>query len=119
MDRIILNDLHFWGVHGVYPEEQLKKQEFIVSVKIYLDLSESSHSDQLEDTVNYAELIWQLQQIVEDKNYALLERLAQELADCVLADDRVQRVKIAVTKCLAQVKDYTFAPMVVLERERG
>ena len=119
MDKIVLKDLHFWGAHGVYPEERLQKQEFAVSVKIYLDLNKASGSDNLEDTFNYAELIPQLRQIVEEKSYALLECLAGKLADCVLTDKRVQRVKISVTKCRTRINDYTFAPTVVLERVSG
>lgn len=118
MDRIVIDDLHFWGVHGVYPQERLQKQEFIVSVKIYLDLSRASCSDALEDTFNYAELVPQLKSIVEEKSFFLLERLAGELINCIFSFNFVKKAKVAVTKAKAQVNDYSFAPTVVLERER-
>ena len=55
-DRIELTGIRARGRHGVLPAERELGQEFRADVTAWLDLSAASASDELADTINYAEL---------------------------------------------------------------
>ena len=61
-DQINVNGIKAFGYHGVLPHEAVEGQEFIVDLALSLDLSAASRSDNLDETVNYADLA----QIVHD-----------------------------------------------------
>jgi dihydroneopterin aldolase / 2-amino-4-hydroxy-6-hydroxymethyldihydropteridine diphosphokinase len=80
-DRIQLRRLRLLGAHGALPGEQLQRQPFEVDLDIYGDLSRAGHSDALADTVDYGALCEAARAVVEGPHVALLERLAERLAE--------------------------------------
>ena len=102
--KIILRDLAFYGYHGVAPEELELGQRFTVDLVLWLDLSAAAASDQLEDTISYALVYEQVQSIVEGAPSKLLEHLAGRIARAILAEPRVARVTVRVTKQTPPIK---------------
>jgi dihydroneopterin aldolase len=86
------------GTHGVLAEEQVRPQPFEVDLEVETDLRVAGASDRLEDTIDYAAVATQAAEVVAHERYALLERLAQRIADVVLADPRVTSVTVSVRK---------------------
>ena len=56
MDIITLKGLAFYAFHGVLVEENKLGQKFIVDLQMFLDLSSAGDNDDLNQTVNYAEV---------------------------------------------------------------
>ncbi|KZV48992.1 dihydroneopterin aldolase family protein [Dorcoceras hygrometricum] len=52
-DKLILRGLKFHGYHGVYPEERVLGQKFLVDVDAWMDLQAAGNSDDISDTVSY------------------------------------------------------------------
>ena len=50
---IQLSDIHFYAYHGCLPTENVIGTDYIVNLKIGLDLSKAMESDDLNDTINY------------------------------------------------------------------
>lgn len=84
MDKILFNKMEFWGYHGAFKEENKLGQRFYVDLELYFDLSKAGRSDNLEDTVNYADIYKTVQQIVEKEKYELVEAIAERLATKIL-----------------------------------
>jgi 7,8-dihydroneopterin aldolase/epimerase/oxygenase len=84
MDKIFLNEMEFYGYHGVLPEENRLGQRFRVSLVLEIDLNNAGMSDDLNDTVSYAEVFEICKEIVEGKPYRLLEALAETIASSIL-----------------------------------
>jgi dihydroneopterin aldolase len=97
-DRITLRGMRFFGRHGVNPEEQLTAQPFEVDLILRADLSQPATSDDLADTVDYAAAFRVVAQVVEDRSYRLIERLAWAIAEAVLASLPVDDVEVRVRK---------------------
>ena len=57
MDKIIINSLRLFAYHGVNPEEQEDGQFFILDIEADIPLSKAGESDDLNDTVSYAQMI--------------------------------------------------------------
>lgn len=99
MDRITLNGMRFFGYHGVFPEEKKLGQQYVVDVELQLDLSLAAETDDLNHTVNYAELHAQVKTIVEGPPFNLVEALAGNIASRLLdAYTSVNAVTVRVTK---------------------
>lgn len=81
MDKIYFNGMEFYGYHGVYPEENKLGQRYIVDIELYLDLSRPGHTDNLDHTINYAQVYELCKEIVEKETYQLVEKVAQQIAE--------------------------------------
>lgn len=53
---IQLKNMHFYAYHGVLPQEKIGGNNFVVNVKFTADVSKSFESDNVKDTINYAEI---------------------------------------------------------------
>ena len=86
------------GTHGVLPEEQQRAQPFEIDVNAEVDLRAAGASDSLDDTIDYGALATAVGQVVTVEHHRLLERLAERIAEVVLADARVQSATVTVRK---------------------
>ncbi|MCA0151227.1 MULTISPECIES: dihydroneopterin aldolase [Rossellomorea] len=99
MDKILLNEMEFYGYHGVFQEENKLGQRFRVSVELHLDLRKSGQSDQLEDSVNYAEIYSITKSVVEGEPRNLVEAVAEDIASRILETfNAVKSCKITLIK---------------------
>jgi len=117
-DRIELKGIKALGTIGVLPEEQERAQPFEVDVTLESDLSVSGQTDLLADTVNYAEVVETIVNIIAGEQHHLLERVAQRLADETLRIDRVEAVNITVRKLRPPVPHLLDYSAVTIRRER-
>jgi len=99
MDSMQMKGMRFYGYHGVYPEENKLGQHYIVDLEMRLDLERAGQTDDLEATVNYAEVYAHIKAVVEGPPYKLIEALASNIASRVLeVYTMVQEVTVRVTK---------------------
>jgi dihydroneopterin aldolase len=97
-DTIAVRGICAHAHHGVYDWEREKGQTFRVDAVLELDTAPAAAGDDLDRTVNYAELAQALHAVLTGEPVALLETLAQRLADCCLAYPMVEAVEITVHK---------------------
>lgn len=98
MDRIFVDDLRVMCVIGALPHEREAAQPLRVDLSVGVDLRDAGRTDELDDTVNYGQLAEQVTAMATESKFVLLERFAAEVADVVLAFDRVDEVQVTVTK---------------------
>lgn len=98
MDKITIRDIALRCVIGVYPEERREKQDVIITVTLHADLARAGRTDDVHDTVDYKAVEKAIVALVEGSEFALVEALAQALADVCLSFERVERVDVGVEK---------------------
>ena len=98
MDQLKLNGIEVECILGDLPEERENEQRLLVDVALDIDLADAAESDLLEDTVDYALLVGNIREALEDAQCRLLERAAGVVADVCLSDPRVERVTVGVRK---------------------
>lgn len=98
MDKIYFTQMSFYGYHGVFDAEAQLGQRFYVDLELSLDLSTASESDNLNDTVNYANIFSCVQQVVEGDRYQLVEKLTGRISSQLLVSFPFIEVKVKVTK---------------------
>lgn len=99
MDKIILSRMEFFGYHGVFPEENKLGQRFCVDAELSLPLAKAGESDDLEKTINYAEVYERIKHMTEERTFKLIEALAEHIAaDLLEAFPVIAEVKVRVIK---------------------
>lgn len=56
MSKIIIEDLKIYAYHGVLPEETISGTYYLINLEMNVDIWNATESDDLDDTVNYAEI---------------------------------------------------------------
>ncbi|SEP08746.1 dihydroneopterin aldolase [Trujillonella endophytica] len=97
-DRITVRGITAHAHHGVYDWERERGQTFVVDAVLELDTRPAAAGDDLERTVNYAELAQRLHGILTGEPVDLLETLAQRMADACLANPLVDAAEITLHK---------------------
>jgi FolB domain-containing protein len=98
MDVITLRGIRARGNHGANPGERDTEQPFDLDIDIEIDLSAASQTDELGDTLDYANLHARVVAVVHSKSFRLLERLAAEVAAEIFRDPRVASAQVSVAK---------------------
>lgn len=118
-DRIELRGLRVLGRCGVLGFEREQDQPLEVDLDLLVDLAVAGVSDDLADTVDYGAVCGVVESVVAARHVALLERLAERVADAVLAlDGRIAGVDVAVRKLRPPVPQQLATSGVWIQRRR-
>ncbi|MDT3428732.1 dihydroneopterin aldolase [Paenibacillus forsythiae] len=99
MDKMKLHRMEYYGYHGVFEEERKLGQRYYIDLELELDLSGAGRSDDLQQTVNYAEAHALVKNIVEQESYKLIEALGERIASVLLHTYTIiNAVTVKVTK---------------------
>ncbi len=98
MSRISIVDLEVHYCVGVSDEERAKPQRLLLTVELNLDFTSAAISDRLEKTINYQALVDDLLKFGENRSWKLLERLATNLSEMILARYRPESVSVELKK---------------------
>jgi dihydroneopterin aldolase len=98
LDQIFISQLRLEATIGVYPQERLAPQTLIVDIELTTDIHKAAQSDDLADTIDYDQLIKQLQQWTTERAFNLVETLADYLATKILNTPHVQAVRLKLYK---------------------
>jgi 7,8-dihydroneopterin aldolase/epimerase/oxygenase len=92
--RILLTGIGAEGRHGASPGERDARQPFVLDLDLFVDVA----GDALETTADYRDLVRSARSVVEERSFALLESLAEAVAEAVASNDRVTSVVATVRK---------------------
>lgn len=117
-DRIELRGLKVRGRHGVFDHERLNGQNFVVDITVWIDLARAAASDELADTYDYGALAQLAYDIVGGTPRNLIETVGADIAEQVIADERVHAVEVTVHKPQAPISQAFDDVAVVTRRSR-
>ncbi len=105
MDKIHIKNLEIFANHGVFTEENVLGQKFVISVILYTDTREAGKSDDLLKSIHYGEVSLLIKEFVEKNCFKLIETLAEKLAEYMLLNiPRLFKVNLKIDKPWAPVK---------------
>jgi dihydroneopterin aldolase len=103
-DQIRVTGIKAFGYHGVLPHEATEGQDFIVDLLVTVDLRAVSLSDDLTQTINYADLAQIAHENIVGERVQLIERLAGRIAEEISsAYSQITSVSVTVHKPHAPV----------------
>jgi dihydroneopterin aldolase len=117
-DKLLLDDVRFYGQHGTTKAEQALGAWFSVDAELSLDLAAAALSDDLGATVDYGQVAHRIVEIGTRNRVNLLERLASLIADALLHEFPTQEVRVRVRKLTPPLEGLVGTPGVELTRRR-
>jgi dihydroneopterin aldolase len=97
-DRIFVNNLRVQAILGIYPLEREQPQEVVISLEIETDCSKAAASNDLEDSLDYANLAEAVAELTISGKYLLIETLIEDIAQHCLRQHLVAGVSVQVEK---------------------
>ncbi|PYZ95405.1 dihydroneopterin aldolase [Alteribacter lacisalsi] len=89
MDKIYVTGMAFWAYHGVFEEENKLGQRWYADVTLEMDTRPAGENDDLDATVNYAEVYERVKEVMEDEQVKLVETLCERIAARLLSSFEV------------------------------
>lgn len=83
---------------GVTVEERAHPQSIYMSLKIYMDLRPAGQRDDLNATLDYAFVIQTIRNLLGQKEFFLVETIAEYISEKILKEKIVTSVEIKVGK---------------------
>lgn len=117
-DRLLLDDVRFYGQHGTTKAEQTVGAWFSVDAELALDLAPAAASDDLGATVDYGAVARRIVEIGTGRRVNLLERLAGLIAEALLHEFPARQVRVRVKKLTPPLEGLVGTPSVELTRSR-
>ena len=101
MDIIFLRELKIDTLIGVYEWEKRVPQTLQIDLEIAIPSSLACQSDNIDDALNYADVVRDIQKALASRHYNLLEALAESIAQILIEDFKAPWVKVSVAKLQA------------------
>lgn len=98
MDIIYLHNLKIDTVIGIWDWERRTTQQMVIDLDMAMDVRRAAQTDRIEDTVNYKAVAKRLITFVGESRFALVETLAEKIAEVVLQEFGVHWVRVGVNK---------------------
>jgi 7,8-dihydroneopterin aldolase/epimerase/oxygenase len=98
MSQISIVDLEVFYRVGVPDAERAQPQRLLLTVEMESDFSAAAKSDGIADTIDYFAVSQRLLKFGDGKSWKLIEKLAADIADAILAEFKPQSVSIEVKK---------------------
>lgn len=95
---IFLKDLRFYAYHGVAPQETAIGNEFTVNLRLKADLFRAAGTDEVEDTVSYADVYEAVKAEMEIPS-KLLEHVCGRIVKRLFEDfPAIEEIEITLSK---------------------
>jgi len=117
---IRLNEMVFYGFHGLHDEERKLGQRFIVTAQLFTDPQIDDRIRRLEDTIDYTKVYQEIKTVMETNQFLLLEDCANTLATKLLDDfPLIQKVTLCIQKPAVPIPGSLRSVEVELSRTRS
>jgi len=121
MFRILIKDLNLFGYHGVKESEKKDGQNFCFNIEILINKGSFLNDDDIDNTVNYSEVIKLIKRINSSERFNLLETFSQTIAEDIMKiSPLVEKVMVRIEKTSPPIKENLESVGVeyVLDRKR-
>lgn len=120
LDKIIIKDFEIFANHGVFKEEKVLGQKFIVSLELLVSTREAAITEDLTNSVHYGELCERVEEEIQRQSYDLIETVAEKIAEFILIEySLVKEVKVNLKKPWAPVARHLDYVAVEINRKRS
>lgn len=104
MDKIHIKNLEVFAKHGVFPEENVLGQKFVISAVLYASTREAGKTDDLTKSIHYGEVGQFITEFMKQNTFQLLEAVAERMAEeLLLRTERLEKVCLEIKKPWAPV----------------
>ena len=96
--KISIVDLEVLYRVGVPEAERAQPQRLLLTVEMDFDFAKATKSDAIADTIDYFAVSQRLLKFGDGREWKLIEKLAADLADMILAEFKPRTITVEVKK---------------------
>jgi dihydroneopterin aldolase len=104
--KISIVDLEVHYQVGVSAAERLHAQRLLLTIEMTSDFKAAAKSDAIGDTINYYAVTQRLLKFGEERNWKLIEKLAEDIAEMILKEFKPHEVSVEVKKFIIKEARY-------------
>ena len=119
LDAIEITGIRCYGYTGYFPEERVLGQWFELDLTIWMDLALTGADDQLEHTLNYADVVDRVTTLLETSRFKTIERLNSVIIEAVLAFAPVRKVQARLVKVSPPIPRFQGRIAIAMTRSKG
>lgn len=112
---IRIKNLKLKTVIGIYEFEEKIQRQLIFNIEVEVKNSKALRSDKISDTVDYDDIL-KIVKTIAKKRFALIEKMANEIAAEIMKIKKISRCKLEIDK--TKLYDDVDSCSVVLEKKR-
>jgi len=98
MDKVFIKGLHIQTTIGFYQWEKEIKQTLVIDLAMAWDTAKAAVNDELDKTLNYAEISTVIETFANENPVDLLETLAERLAAFLMAEFAIPWLQLKIGK---------------------
>lgn len=95
---IFIEGLELKASVGIYDHEKKSPQLLLISLTLECLRNETFQSDNIQDTINYEEIIQLIHTTANERHYNLIESLAEKIASNTLKIQGIHKITIEIRK---------------------
>lgn len=95
---IKIKNLKLKTIIGVYDWEQNIDRDITINAQITTDCNQSLQSDDLNDAIDYDEIVTKIKNVIAAKRYNLVEKMIQDVMDEIMSDSRLKKCILEIEK---------------------
>ncbi|MGX7079336.1 dihydroneopterin aldolase [Gemella parahaemolysans] len=116
---LFIDNLEVFANHGLFEEENKLGQKFIFDIECELNYKKAMFSDEMTDSISYADITEVVVKTATTNTFNLLERLAGEILKNIFDEfSQVENIKLKINKPGAPIKYHFKKCGVVIEVSR-
>tara|TARA_B100001996_G_scaffold122713_1_gene92797 strand:- start:863 stop:1219 length:357 start_codon:yes stop_codon:yes gene_type:complete len=93
MDIVFIKELCVETTIGIYDWERQIKQVVCIDLELGTEISKSSETDDIKDTIDYKKVAKRVQSFIQKSKFLLIEALAEETVKLIIQEFKVNYVK--------------------------
>jgi dihydroneopterin aldolase len=98
MDKIFISEIRAEVKLGVPDWERMLLQTVLLDIEIDMPHNRSCQTDDIQDTIDYGQVVAQIRKSLAEHTFSLVEALAEHVCQLILANHDTPRVKVRVAK---------------------
>jgi len=116
MSKIFLEDVKIYAYHGVLPEENIIGTYYILNAELHTDLWKASETDDLNDTISYADINGIIHHEMAIKSKLLEHVVGRIIMKIHESFPQISYVKLKITKTSPPMQGEMKGASIELER---
>jgi len=96
--HVFVRDLSLIAMVGIYENEKRYPQRILVNIDCAVQEHGGALEDDIRNVVSYEKVVKNVKSIVQDGHVNLLETLAEKIADKILKNRSIKRIRVRVEK---------------------
>ena len=102
---LFIDNLEVFANHGLFEEENKLGQKFIFDIECELNYKKAMFSDEMTDSISYADIVEVVVKTATTNTFNLLERLAGEILKNIFTEfSQIENINLKINKPGAPIK---------------